>query len=210
MEWNHKRSQVINEQIFAITENISFVRFDQKEIDDAIATKNVKQNLEWKDLSSEFGLSGVKSKRADESVNLKEDYNLPSDMKSMMECSNPLGTCQTLSKSTPIPITLINTRDCFAYDLKWQETELNLGPKRQKIIKKVYYFDPAFENGYPENFKDIVGLGSDADMKNVNNLRVGVTTYENFFTQAEMDDLEKNIEITEKKSLNDAFLPMTS
>ena len=47
-------------------------------------------------------------------------------------------------------------------------------------------------------------------MSDINNLKVGVTCYENFYTPKEMDDLEKNIEETEKQSFDDVFLPMTA
>lgn len=47
-------------------------------------------------------------------------------------------------------------------------------------------------------------------MKDINNLKVGVTCYENFYTHEEMNDMEKLIEETEQKSLRDEFLPMTA
>ena len=47
-------------------------------------------------------------------------------------------------------------------------------------------------------------------MKNINHLKVGVTNYLNVFTHQEMNKLEKEVEDTESKSLNDAFLPMTA
>ena len=53
-------------------------------------------------------------------------------------------------------MTLINTRDCFAYDLKFTEEVLDVGNGRDKVIKKEYYFDP--EAGFPENLKQVMGL----------------------------------------------------
>jgi hypothetical protein len=97
-----------------------------------------------------------------------------------------------------VPITLINTRDCFAYDLKWTEEVMNLGPGREKVIKKEYYFDPTIEGGYPQNLKQVLGLKGDADMTKIENLKVGVTCYENFYTHEEMNEMEKLIEETEK------------
>lgn len=79
-------------------------------------------------------------------------------------------------------MTLINTRDCFAYDLKAIETEVNMGPGREKVIKKEWIFDPAIDGGYPSNFMQVLGLPKNADMKDVNNLKVGITCYENFYT----------------------------
>jgi len=55
-----------------------------------------------------------------------------------------------------------------------------------------------------------MGLNKSSNMKDINNLKVGVTSYDNFFTHQELDELEKNIENTEAKSLNDGFLPMTA
>ena len=47
-------------------------------------------------------------------------------------------------------------------------------------------------------------------MSNVENLRVGVTTYENFYTNEEMKNMERHIEETEKYSLANGYLPMTA
>mgnify|MGYP000217426716 CR=1 FL=1 len=47
-------------------------------------------------------------------------------------------------------------------------------------------------------------------MKNVNNLKIGVTSYENFFSQNELDDIENQVELTERRSLNEEYLPMTA
>ena len=115
-----------------------------------------------------------------------------------------------MKKVSPIPITFINTRDCFAYDLKYVETKINMGKNRPEVLKKEYYFDPDIENGYPENFKQVLGLPSHTDMSLIENLKIGVTCYENFFTREELNNIEKNIEITEDKSLKDGFLPMTA
>jgi hypothetical protein len=48
-----------------------------------------------------------------------------------------------------LPLTLIDTRDCFAYDLIAKEEIVNLGPGRDKVLKKTYYFDPEC---VPDNF----------------------------------------------------------
>jgi len=55
-----------------------------------------------------------------------------------------------------------------------------------------------------------VGLNSKSDMKDANNLKIGVTCYENFFSNEELDQIEQNIEKTESNSLNDGYLPMTA
>lgn len=105
---------------------------------------------------------------------------------------------------------MINTRDCFAYDLKTIDTVLNLGKGRENVIKKEYTFDPEIDGAYPENFKQVLSLPKNADMKDSQNLKVGVTCYENFYTHEEMDEMEKLIMETENKSLADGFLPMTA
>ena len=78
------------------------------------------------------------------------------------------------------------------------------------MVKKEYYFDPSIVNGYPENFKQVLGLKADADMTDINNLKVGVTCYENFYTSKEMDEIEDLIEKTEERSCKDVYLPMTA
>ena len=65
---------------------------------------------------------------------------------------DPIEICSGLKKNLPVPITLINTRDCFAYDITSIDTHLNLGPGRQNVIKKEYIFDPSIPGGYPSNF----------------------------------------------------------
>lgn len=55
-----------------------------------------------------------------------------------------------------------------------------------------------------------MGFTSKTDMTKIENLKVGVTCYENFYTHAEMDALENNVMDTEKISLSDGFLPMTA
>jgi len=47
-------------------------------------------------------------------------------------------------------------------------------------------------------------------MSKIDNLKIGITCYENFFSPKELDEIEKNIMITEEKSLKDGYLPMTA
>jgi hypothetical protein len=70
---------------------------------------------------------------------------------------DPIDVIPHLKKNLPVPVTLINTRDCFAYDLKCTEEILNLGKGRENVVKKEYYFDPATPNSYPSNFKQVMG-----------------------------------------------------
>jgi hypothetical protein len=96
--------------------------------------------------------------------------------------NDPIEVMPHLRKNLPVPVTLINTRDCFAYDLKCTENIMNLGKGREKVIKKEYHFDPEILNAYPANFKQVMGLNNNADMSKVDNLKVGVTCYENFYS----------------------------
>jgi len=114
-----------------------------------------------------------------------------------------------LKKTIPTPVTLINTRDCFAYDLKWIDDVIKR-PGKPDIIKRDFYFDPSIDGGYPDNFKSVVGLDKNANMKDINNLKVGVSGYIGVFSNEEMNEMENAIEETEKKSLEDGFLPMTA
>lgn len=112
--------------------------------------------------------------------------------------NNPIDIMNQLKNSIPIPLTLINTRDCFVYDLYVKDTVMEMGKDRQNVLKREFYFNP--EN-VPENYRQVVGLPKDADMNDIENLRVGITTYENFYTDEEMKNMEKCIEDTEKKSV---------
>lgn len=112
-----------------------------------------------------------------------------------------------LSKSLPIPITLISTRDCFVFDLFIRETLIDMGPKREQVLKKEYFFKPG---QVPANYRQVVGLPKNADLSNIDNLRVGVTTFENFYSNEEMVNMERKIEDTERKSLLNSYLPMTA
>ena len=47
-------------------------------------------------------------------------------------------------------------------------------------------------------------------MTDICNLKIGVTCYENFFRDEELDDIEDHVEQTERRSLNNEYLPMTA
>lgn len=100
----------------------------------------------------------------------------------------------------------MNTRDCFVYDLYVKETTIEIDG-RKNVIKREFFFNP---DNIPENYRQVVGLPKDADLNNIENLRVGVTTYENFYSNKEMKNMESHIEETEKKSLANGYLPMTA
>ena len=110
---------------------------------------------------------------------------------------------QQLAKATPTPITLISTRDCFVYNLHVKETVTNLGKGRENVIKKEFFFRP---NELPENYRQVVGLPKDADVSDIETLRVGITTYENFYQNGDMKDMEEHIMETENKSSHSKWL----
>lgn len=104
-------------------------------------------------------------------------------------------------------MTLINTRDCFVHDLLVKETILNIGKGRHHVIKREYYFA---KEALPQNYLSVVGLPKDTDLSNMENLRVGITTYENFYSDADLRHMESCIEETERCSSDNMFLPMTA
>ena len=122
--------------------------------------------------------------------------------------SNPNEILAQLKNSSPIPVTLISTRDCFVHDLHVKETLLDIlhGKQRKAIIKREYFFTP---ETIPENYRQVVGMMYPLESK-AEVMRVGVITYENFYTEEEMRNMEIHIEETEKKSLSNRFLPMTA
>ena len=158
----------------------------------------------WSELKENFEFDEITLSEQDEIVKAW------SCTKSQQIEIDPLDIMNQIRKTGPVPVTLINTRDCFAYDLKYTEEVLNLGPGREKVIKKEYYFDPSIEGGFPPNFKHTLGFNNSTDMKDINNLKVGVTCYENFYSHEEMNAMESNIENTEQESIRDEFLPMTA
>jgi len=132
LEWNKRRSSV----------------FLNKDKDNScISNYKIKQEVNQKsekakwDKLSENLTTQFEKRTKDSSKNLK--------------ISDPIEIIGYLRKNLPVPVTLINTRDCFAYDLKYTEEKLNLGEGREEVIRKKYYFDPEIDNGYPENFKSV-------------------------------------------------------
>jgi hypothetical protein len=80
-----------------------------------------------------------------------------------------------------LPISLIDTRDCFVFDPIVDVEKLNLGPGRENVIKKTFYFDP---DVVPSNFDKY--LDPAIDKNDYRSYPVGCTTFENFFTHDEM------------------------
>lgn len=69
-----------------------------------------------------------------------------------------------------------------------------MGVGRSQVLKKEFFFR---SNELPENYKQVVGLHKDADITDIKNLRVGVTTFENFYSNEEMKEMEERIMDTE-------------
>lgn len=98
-----------------------------------------------------------------------------------------------------IPISLIDTRDCFVFDLIVDEEILNMGPSREKIIKRTFYFDPDCIPSNYDPYLDYKAIKKDKSLlKNYRTFPAGCTTYENFFSHEEMVEMERNIEETEE------------
>lgn len=196
LEWNKQRTARIKvkEEVCAMVKSL---RFDEEAIACNLSLKATKTDP-WPKLDDKFGCKQV------------DLQPFCPDYFKGQHLSDPLEIVNQFSKMGPIPITLINTRDCFAYDLLYTEEVVNLGPGRENVVKKEYYFDPRIEDGYPTNLKQVLGLPDDADMTDINNLKVGVTCYENFYSAEELTEMERLVEKTEEQSLNDRFLPMTA
>ena len=73
----------------------------------------------WDDLSDDFGYKHDKGNQ----LVVKKTQNDGIEI-------DPIEVLPHLRKNLPVPVTLINTRDCFAYDLKYTEEVLNLGENR--------------------------------------------------------------------------------
>lgn len=89
--------------------------------------------------------------------------------------------------SFSLPLYYISTRDCFAFDLLEKKTILQL-PGRPNVLKTEYFFHP---HAKPQNFKSFE--------KDFPDLRVGVTSYTNFFSHEELLDIENKTFDTEIK-----------
>ena len=106
---------------------------------------------------------------------------------------------------------IISTRDCFVYDVNSKESVIALDinfnntlnkqieSKPRNITRREYFFE---KDNYPSNLNKFIENGRE--------FRVGVVTYDNFFSDEELKQIERNIEITEEESLNDLFLQETA
>ena len=76
------------------------------------------------------------------------------------------------------------------YDLKSIDHKIDIGNDRPGVVKKEYYLDPDIKDGYPENFKQVLNLSKNSDMQKIENLKIGITCYENFFSNKELSEIE--------------------
>lgn len=139
-------------------------------------------NLENFNLNFQESTADLKNKFTNINIGFADKLNLISSL-----------TFNTL----PLPTYIISTRDCFVFDLIVKEETITI--KGRNYLKKEYFFN---RDNVPSNFYKF--------KTDLNDFRVGVVTYENFFTDAELKKAEKNVEKTEKLSLMDAFLPETA
>ena len=96
-----------------------------------------------------------------------------------------------------LPMYVISTRDCFVFDLEVKEDIIEF--ENRKIIKKEYFFD---KNNFPSNFPKFKSSPED--------YRVGIVTYQDFFSHEEICELENLTEKTEEFSLREVYLPETA
>ena len=96
-----------------------------------------------------------------------------------------------------LPMYIISTRDCFVFDLNVKEELIDF--ENRKILRKEFYF---YKQNIPSNFQKFKSSPDD--------LRVGIVTYENFFSNEELCEIENLIEKTEEYSQMDVYLPETA
>ena len=101
------------------------------------------------------------------------------------------------SNSNCLPMYIISTRDCFVFDLNVKREIIT--HENRKIIRNEFFFD---KNNIPSNYRKF--------KTSPNDLKVGIITYENFFSHEELCEIEKHIEKTEFSSMNEFYLPETA
>lgn len=106
---------------------------------------------------------------------------------------------------------MLNTRDCFAYDLLVKETLIDRVDEHGKLVKKgvikrEYFFET---DNLPENYTALF-MPKDSKKEKIFKYPVGVVSYENFFTHEELLNMERKVEHTEDLCENRAYLPGTA
>jgi hypothetical protein len=93
----------------------------------------------------------------------------------------------------------MDTRDCFVFDPIVVTDRVNLGPGRENVIRKRFYFDPDILPDNYGRYLDAEKIKEDPELaKDYKMYPVGATTYENFFSNEEMVKMERQIEDTER------------
>lgn len=64
-----------------------------------------------------------------------------------------------------LPISLMDTRDCFVFDPIVVAEKLNLGPGREHVIRKKFYFDPEVVPDNYDKYLDHEALKKDPKLK---------------------------------------------
>jgi len=108
-----------------------------------------------------------------------------------------LGLFNSRVTTNSLPIYIISTRDCFVFDLIVKESVIDF--ENKKILRKEFFFN---HNNFPSNYARFKTSQDD--------FKVGVVTYENFFSHEELCEIEKLIEETEENSSKEVFLPETA
>jgi len=95
-----------------------------------------------------------------------------------------------------LPLYTVDTRDCFSFDPIVEQSTVRM--RGRDVTKKVYYFDP---DNVPNNFEYFE--------KQFPDKRIGVVTYENYFSHEELLEIERLTHQTELEYFRGAFLPHT-
>ena len=95
-----------------------------------------------------------------------------------------------------LPLYTVDTRDCFSFDPLIRESTVMM--RGREVIKKEYFFDP---DNVPNNFEFFEERFPDK--------RIGVVTYENYYSHEELIEIERLAHQTELEYFDGAFLPHT-
>ena len=103
---------------------------------------------------------------------------------------------ETSSCNYSLPLYTVDTRDCFSYDPIIKETKVIM--RGREVTKKEYFFE---QDQLPSNFAFFKERFPDG--------RIGVVTYEGFFSHEELTQLEHLTHMTELEFFKGSFLPNT-
>lgn len=104
--------------------------------------------------------------------------------------------CDFSSSVRNLPLYTVDTRDCFSYDPIIKESKVTM--RGREVTKKEYCFEM---DQLPSNFDHFIDKFPDG--------RIGVVTYENYFSHEELLELERLTHMTELEFFKGAFLPHT-